>query len=58
MQNIRLTPRAAYQLQEKLRELLDALNDDDIRSVEIRADDLSEVEVHVEIRSVIGSSHQ
>ncbi len=63
MQNIRLTPKAAYALMEELREVLDSLADDDIKDVCIRAGDdigepLSEVEVHLSWCHVIESSKE
>lgn len=61
MQNIRLSPEAAYALHEKLQELLDAIEYSDIKDVQIRAGDdikepLDEVEVHLTMCSVIDES--
>lgn len=57
MQNIRLNFKAAYELMEKLRDVLDNNEEDTIRDVQIRAGDdihkpLNEVEVHVSLVAV------
>lgn len=57
MQNIRLNAKAAYELMERLRDVLDNNEDETIREVQIRAGDdiktpLNEVEVHVSLVAV------
>lgn len=58
MQNIRLTPEAAYALHEALRDALDVFEFKDIRDVQIRAGDdikepLDQVEVHIGVAIVV-----
>lgn len=61
MQNIRLSFKAAYALHEKIHELLEALDEGDVKDVCIRAGDdihkpLDEVEVHVSVIATLQGS--